>query len=172
MGGLITRVALLGSAQGWDGFPSKLNVSNVVTLSTPHQGVADGFAHDDRQWNQMAKGSPFLTRLHEPGSGLDGDWAEGTDWSLVGSDEDETVVFASGIDHGNHADQKYGYWDESGDSGEVTHSAVRTLYGENGYKLNYSRGGETHTTEPAGRRSRPPSRRPRRSVTGCRPRAL
>ena len=113
-------------------------MTNVVTLSTPHQGVASGFAHDDRQWNQMAKGSPFSTRLHEPGSGLDGDWADGTDWSLVGSDEDETVRIASGIDNGNHADQKYGYWDESSDSGEVTHSAVRTLYGENGYKLNYS----------------------------------
>ena len=41
MGGLITRVALLGSAQGWEGFPPKLDVNNVVTLSTPHRGVAN-----------------------------------------------------------------------------------------------------------------------------------
>ena len=47
MGGLIARVALLGSAQGWEGFPPKLNVDNVVTLSTPHQGVANPSAHDD-----------------------------------------------------------------------------------------------------------------------------
>ena len=41
MGGLIARVALLGSAQGWEGFPPKLDVNNVVTLSTPHRGVAE-----------------------------------------------------------------------------------------------------------------------------------
>jgi alpha-beta hydrolase superfamily lysophospholipase len=32
MGGLIARLALLGSAQGWAGFPSKFDVDNVVTL--------------------------------------------------------------------------------------------------------------------------------------------
>ena len=64
MGGLVTRVALLGSAQGWDGFPAKLDVDDVVTLSTPHQGVADGSAHDDEQWSQMRPGSGFLERLH------------------------------------------------------------------------------------------------------------
>jgi pimeloyl-ACP methyl ester carboxylesterase len=137
MGGLITRVALLGSAQGWNGFPSKLEVSNVVTLSTPHQGVADPSAHDDEQWRQMAPGSSLLERLHAEGSGLGDDWAKGTDWSLVGSHEDATVTHASGIDKGNDADQKYGYQDDAGDSGEVTHGGVRTLYGENKYSLKY-----------------------------------
>jgi pimeloyl-ACP methyl ester carboxylesterase len=137
MGGLIARVALLGSAQGWDGFPSKLNVDNVVTLSTPHQGVANPNADDDEQWRQMAPGSGFIRRLHENGSGLGDDWADGTDWSLVGSHEDATVSHDSGIDAGNFADQKYGYQDDAGDSGEVDHSAVRTLYGENRYSLKY-----------------------------------
>jgi pimeloyl-ACP methyl ester carboxylesterase len=138
MGGLIVRVALLGSAQGWDGFPSnKLNVDDVVTLSTPHQGVASPSANDDRQWQQMGPDSPFIDRLHEQGSGLGDDWADGTDWSLVGSKEDATVSHDSGIDKGSHADQKYGYQDEPDDSGNVSHTGVRTLYGANRYHLSY-----------------------------------
>jgi pimeloyl-ACP methyl ester carboxylesterase len=137
MGGLIARVALLGSAQGWNGFPSKLNVNNVVTLSTPHQGVANPSAHDDRQWNQLDPDSGFMERLHERGSGLGDNWARGIDWSLVGSREDATVEYDSGIDKGNYADQKYGYQDDPEDSGEVDHSALRTLYGENKYDLRY-----------------------------------
>jgi pimeloyl-ACP methyl ester carboxylesterase len=137
MGGLIARVALLGSAQGWEGFPSKLDVDNVVTLSTPHQGVANPSADDDRQSQQMQPGSAFIDRLHENGSGLGDDWADGTDWSLVGSHEDTTVEHDSGIDKGNFADQKYGYQDDSGDAGEVDHGAVRTLFGENEYSLQY-----------------------------------
>jgi pimeloyl-ACP methyl ester carboxylesterase len=137
MGGLIARVALLGSAQGWKGFPAQLNVANVVTLGTPHQGVSNPSANDDRQWNQMDPESGFMDRLHEAGSGLDDDWAIGTEWSLVGSEEDATVSYGSGIDKGNHADQKFGYQDDSGDSGEVSHSGVRTLYGKNRYALRY-----------------------------------
>jgi pimeloyl-ACP methyl ester carboxylesterase len=137
MGGLITRVALLGSAQGWAGFPSRLDVDNVVTLSTPHQGLANPSANDDRQWQQMDPDSGFMDRLHEPGSGLGDGWAQATEWSLVGSEEDATVTYDSGIDKGSYADQKYGYLDDSGDSGEVTHSAVRTLFGENRYSLRY-----------------------------------
>jgi hypothetical protein len=44
-------VALLVSAQGWDGFPPKLKVYDVVLLSTPHQGVANPSAADDRHEN-------------------------------------------------------------------------------------------------------------------------
>jgi pimeloyl-ACP methyl ester carboxylesterase len=146
MGGLITRVAMLGSAQGWDGFPSTLDVDNVVTLSTPHQGVADPSAHGDRQWEQMTPNSGFMTRLHQDGSGLGDDWADGTDWSLVGSFEDTTVRHDSGIDKGGFADQKYGYQNDPGDSGEVGHSAVRTLYGENRYNLNYWHASGDHPT--------------------------
>jgi pimeloyl-ACP methyl ester carboxylesterase len=138
MGGLVTRVALLGSAQGWDGFPSrKLNVDNVVTLSTPYRGVANPSAADDRQWEQMAPGSGFLKRLHANGSGLGEAWADGTDWTLAGSSEDATVGYASGIDKGAHADQKFGYQDDPRDSGDVDHTGIRTLHGENRYDLTY-----------------------------------
>jgi pimeloyl-ACP methyl ester carboxylesterase len=138
MGGLVTRVALLGSAQGWEGFPAhKLDVDDVVTLSTPHAGVRDPTAHADRQWQQMRPGSGFIKRLHASGSLLDDAWADGTDWSLVGSREDGTVGHDSGIDKGNFADQKYGYQDDPGDSGNVSHTGVRTLFGDNRYDLSY-----------------------------------
>jgi pimeloyl-ACP methyl ester carboxylesterase len=158
MGGLVTRVALLGSAQGWKGFPhGKLNVDNVVTLSTPHRGVSKPSANDDRQWEQMDPGSGFMTRLHEQGSELGDDWANGTDWSLVGSDEDEVVSFQSGIDKnfaGTTADQKYGYWKKR-DGLLVDHEGVRTLGagkrdGKDRYKLNYWHAAGSHpphTTE-------------------------
>lgn len=135
MGGLVTRVALLGSAQGWDGFPSKLDVNNVVTLGTPHQGVSNPSVHDTRQWNQMdnrdGKESGFMERLHQ--DDLSGSWASGTDWSLVGSTEDGTVNYNSAIDKGNPADQKYGYYDNGG---KIDHSKIRELRGGT-YTLRY-----------------------------------
>jgi pimeloyl-ACP methyl ester carboxylesterase len=137
MGGLVTRVALLGSAQGWSGFPPKLDVDDVVTLSTPHRGVAAPGAHDDRQWTQMAPGSGFMKRLHEPGSGLGDEWASGTEWSLVGSEEDGTVSYASGIDKGGFAHQKFGYRANGEDSGRVDHTGVRTLFGRDRFDLTY-----------------------------------
>jgi pimeloyl-ACP methyl ester carboxylesterase len=158
MGGLVTRVALLGSAQGWEGFPDrKLDVDNVVTLSTPHRGVADPGANDDRQWNQMDPGSGFMERLHERGSELGDTWADGTDWSLVGSDEDAVVTFESAIDKhfaATTADQKYGYWKRR-DGLLVDHTGVRTLGagapdGKDNYKLNYWHAAgdhPPHTTE-------------------------
>jgi pimeloyl-ACP methyl ester carboxylesterase len=147
MGGLITRVALLGSAQGWAGFPAhKLDVENVVTLSTPHQGVANPSAHDDRQWQQIRPGSDFLTRLHK--DGLGDRWAAGTDWSLVGSHEDTTVAHDSGIDKGHAADQKFGYADDPRDGGEVTHTAIRSQFGSNAYSLIYVTGRDSpHRTD-------------------------
>lgn len=144
MGGLVTRVALLGSAQGWKGFPPKLDVNNVVTLSTPHQGLAHA-SDGDEQLRQMSRGSGFLKRLHEHGSGLGDSWASGTDWTLIGSQEDSTVSYASGIDKGHHADQKFGYQSNAHDSGAVTHSGVRTLFGKNRYDLNYSHVTTQHT---------------------------
>lgn len=132
MGGLVTRVALLGSAQGWQGFPSgKLKVGNVVTLGTPHQGVSSPGASDTRQWKQMRPGSGFLDRLQE--DKLSGGWASATDWSLVGSREDGTVSYDSAIDKGNAADQKFGYL---ANGGKVTHTGVRAL-SSGRYALSY-----------------------------------
>ncbi len=129
MGGLIARVALLGSAEGWEGFPAKLDVANVVTLSTPHQGLAKG-SDKDEQTRQMSAGSGFLKRLHE--SRL-----SGADWTLIGSHEDGTVKHDSAIDNGEHADQKLGYGANGQDAGEVDHTGIRELHGSSRYDLTY-----------------------------------
>jgi triacylglycerol esterase/lipase EstA (alpha/beta hydrolase family) len=141
MGGLISRVALLGSAHGWtapngEQFPPKLNVDDVVTLGTPHQGVSNPSAHGDVQWRDMAPGSALIGGLHEDDRGLDDAWASGTEWSLIGSKEDGTVSYDSGIDKGFFADQKFGFQDAR-DSGNVSHTGIRTLFGENRYALRY-----------------------------------
>ena len=81
----------------------------------------------------MQPGSTFIERLHE--DQLDDAWADGTDWSLVGSHEDGTVSYDSAIDKGDPADQKFGYLDNGG---KVTHTGVRTLFGSNDYHLRYA----------------------------------
>ncbi|MBE9373814.1 alpha/beta fold hydrolase [Saccharopolyspora sp. HNM0983] len=150
MGGLVTRVALLGSAQEWTepDFPDgKLPVNNVVTLGTPHQGIADPDQHDAGQWEQMRPHSGFMKRLRADGNGLDADWAAGTDWTLVGSAEDKTVTYTSAIDEGNRADKKFGYQDDPEDADAVTHDGLRTI-GEGAFSLRYWEKGEpTQETE-------------------------
>lgn len=156
MGGLVTRVALLGSGQHWDdpNFPDKrLNVPNAVTLSTPHQGVIDTDKHGTDQWQQMDPDSSFMTRLDRSDSKLNGDWNCGgsggctTDWTLVGSHEDGTVSYNSGIDEGNPAHKKFGY-QNADDSGEVNHGNIRELH-SGCYDLHYwhSGGHPRHETK-------------------------
>ncbi|TCP54099.1 PGAP1-like protein [Tamaricihabitans halophyticus] len=134
MGGLITRVALLGSAKGWAGFPKKLDVGDVVTLGTPHQGISKPDANDDTQWKSMRPGSTFLDVLQEPKNQLGEKWASGTDWTLLASDEDATVSGESAMDKGNHADHKFRY--KTGNDGKVSHSGLRKLTSGK-YELRY-----------------------------------
>lgn len=148
MGGLITRVALLGSAKGWDGFPSApLKVGDVVTLGTPHEGVVNESGPNNTQWKSMNyPESSFMRALHAPRNRLSGsNWASGTDWSFVGSNEDSTVSGSSGIDQGNYANHKYRYLD--GNSPEVTHTGIRTWY-RGDYRLRYwhAKDGQSHDT--------------------------
>ncbi|MBE9376300.1 hypothetical protein IQ251_17765 [Saccharopolyspora sp. HNM0983] len=157
MGGLITRVALLGTAQGWDDFPTdsdgspaELNVDDVVTLGTPHQGVIQKFGNtnDDTQWKSMDPDSEFMRVLHLPENRLSRDWAQDVDWSFVGSNEDDTVTGESAIDIGFHADHKYLY--RGGNELEVTHGTIRTFVaGDHHFNLRHTHVGEgtTDTTE-------------------------
>lgn len=84
MGGLVTRQML-------EMYGKQLNVDDVVTLGTPHAGTegltswsAACFAA--YQCMQMKPGSSFITNLeHNPQS------SEPTQWSLIGTYNDETV---------------------------------------------------------------------------------
>jgi pimeloyl-ACP methyl ester carboxylesterase len=148
MGGLVTRVAMLGSAKGWDGFPKgKLKVSDIVTLSTPHQGILDNDKYDSTQWDSMVPGSTFLDVLQAPENRIDQSWADGTDWSFAGSDEDNTVSMGSGIDKDRHADHKYRYLPDA--DYDISHTNIRLLGpGRAKFNLRYwhSSEGEPHDT--------------------------
>lgn len=148
MGGLVTRVALLGSAQGWEGFPKgKLKVSDVVTLATPHQGITDPGKYNSTQWDSMKPGSTFMDVLHAPENRLTESWAKGTDWSFVGSDEDGTVSYDSAIDKGYHADHKYRYRPDA--DYDISHTNIRKLApGKEKFNLRYwhSSEGKEHDT--------------------------
>ena len=195
MGGLISRVAVLGTREDWPGFPPKVAVEDVVTLGTPHQGLTKGCSNpgkdpDDgctRQWHQMTRksqgGSGFIAKLHESAKGkkdrgFDDPWAKGIDWSLVGSLEDKTVFYNSGIDEGYYAHQKYGFDDDLSNNGvpdcsdpDISHGNLRQLTGSGGYCLRYwhhGPDGGPYTTEDGWSRSRWRSRRPRTRATTCR----
>ena len=107
-------------------------MNNVVTLSTPHQGVADA-GPDDTQWKQMQPGSDFLDRLHAKHQ-LDDAWADGTDWSLVGSHRGRHGVARLGDRQGRPRRPEVRLRRQLA-RGEVTHTGVRTLFGSNDYHL-------------------------------------
>ncbi|MBK1783187.1 esterase/lipase family protein [Prauserella cavernicola] len=148
MGGLVSRVAILGSAKGWEGFPpGPLKVSDVVTLATPHKGILDTDKYDSTQWDSMNPDSYFMEVLHKKENQLDQKWASGTDWSFVGSDEDETVSGSSAIDKGHYADHKFRYLRDA--DYEISHTAIRKLVpGKDKFNLRYwhASEGESHNT--------------------------
>lgn len=152
MGGLVTRVALLGTAKGWAGFPKDsdgdpvdLNVDDVITLGTPHQGVIQKFGDTpgDKQWKSMHPDSEFMRVLHAEENRLSKPWADDIDWSFAGSNEDDTVTGESAIDVGFSADHKYLY--RGGNKLEVTHQTIRTFVaGDRHFNMRH-----THTGEDA-----------------------
>ncbi|OLT39974.1 hypothetical protein BJF85_06360 [Saccharomonospora sp. CUA-673] len=146
MGGLVTRVALLGTAEGWDGFPPSMDVENVTTAGTPHQGVAEERDDYTEQWDQMEPGSDFLEMLHGEGRALGDAWTEGTDWTVIGSDADEIVDHDSALDDGSAPDQAFGYVDNGS---AIGHSGLRTISGPpHDYNLTYrNSSGEHHTAD-------------------------
>ncbi|GAA1198667.1 hypothetical protein [Prauserella alba] len=146
MGGLVTRVALLGTAEGWSGFPPSMDVDNVATAGTPHQGVKEDRDDYTAQWDQMEQGSGFLDALHADGRELGDAWTDGTDWTVIGSAEDGVVSYDSAIDKGNRADQKFGYLSHDAGTAAVTHSGIREITGPHTYEMHYWHDSGDHDT--------------------------
>jgi triacylglycerol esterase/lipase EstA (alpha/beta hydrolase family) len=94
MGGLVIRAALDGVANRQPGFPARLQVTDVVTSSTPHAGtpVVTRCAGRVEQCAQMLPGSGFLTNLGQNPQGV-----AGTDWTLIGSRRDQSVPARSAV---------------------------------------------------------------------------
>src|SRR5262249_51798749 len=98
MGGLIIRAAIKGTQAHEAGFPPYLYVEDVSTLSTPHRGTANWgstFVCSDQQCQDMKPGSSFFSWLgatyngYQPGENPQS--AMGTDWTLIGFDDDQVV---------------------------------------------------------------------------------
>ena len=112
MGGLIIRYALAQVQRGHADFPPSLRVEDVVTLGTPHGGGRwNSFCgvggKCTLQVDQMAMGSDFLNWLQTYAWEPDG--YGGTDWSTMGSDDDNWVAAdrAVGSDSDGDPIQKY-----------------------------------------------------------------
>jgi hypothetical protein len=106
-------------------------VTNAVTINSPHQGVrqTDSWKNcHNTQCDQMRPGSSFLTALHHAPQG-----SGGTDWSLTGSSQDQTVSWSSGVDLDHRAQHKFHYLagQPSGLDAMLTHGAIKQAYAHN-----------------------------------------
>ncbi|MFG1999892.1 esterase/lipase family protein [Spirillospora sp. NPDC048911] len=140
MGGLIAAAALVGvhkyggRTRTW---PPYLRVTDVVTLSTPFQGVTCAAAR--LQCHDLRAGSPFLRWLasyqNPQGRG-------GTDWTLIGAYDDTQVVPRSAL--GTAARHKIVYLRGQ----RVTHTNVRYFAKGARWKFRYSHqwGKQVHQT--------------------------
>ena len=92
MGGLITRYAVAQVALGHPEFPPSLLVEDAVTVGTPHGGSGWAWFCYNQQCYDMRGGSSFLNWLdaNAPNPG-----APATDWTNLGSDDDEVVAWDS-----------------------------------------------------------------------------
>jgi hypothetical protein len=99
MGGLVIRAALAGTQSGEAGFPPYLHVEDVTTLATPHAGIGVAFGCNlvgTQQCKDMAPGSDFFNWLSASG-GSNPQGASGTDWTLIGFDDDLLVKAGSAV---------------------------------------------------------------------------
>ncbi|HEX2038733.1 MAG TPA: hypothetical protein VHF47_03255 [Acidimicrobiales bacterium] len=95
MGGLITRYALAQVARGHADFPPYLYVEDIVTLGTPHAGTGWANFCWTTQCEQMRPGSSFVNWLASNAPNPQG--SGGTDWTAVGSYNDEIVSETSAV---------------------------------------------------------------------------
>jgi hypothetical protein len=137
MGGLVTRSAINGYHNHWAGWPPLLYVEDVATLGTPHLG-SGWFANTfctSLQCQQMRPGSAYLnpSRLStNPQSGM------GTDWTTMGSDEDNIIPMnsaADGMPQAGHrirylgdADIEHGSWLNANPNGINFHCEFWNFY--------------------------------------------
>lgn len=99
MGGLLIRYALARTQRGHKEFPPYLLVDDVVTMGTPHEGAP--FADGCTSWNEyhhcgeMSPNSALIMWLEDHARNPQG--KGGTQWTVMGSEEDEVVPPSSGV---------------------------------------------------------------------------
>lgn len=95
MGGLIARGAVQGSTAGESGFSGPLLVEDVVTLAAPHAGAA--WYSYLCLWGQCSQLKPGATDIKWMGTNGAPQDADGVDWTVFGSTNDDTVPSDSAL---------------------------------------------------------------------------
>lgn len=96
MGGLIARYAVAGVANGHADFPPALLVEDVMTMGTPHGGTGWAYGCAWVECFEMRPGSSFMGWL--AANAQDPQATGGTDWTLMGSEDDGIVSHTSAVD--------------------------------------------------------------------------
>lgn len=95
MGGLIARYAVAGVANGDPDFPPSLLVEDAVTIGTPHTGTGWAYGCGWVECHEMRPGSSFMSWLSANGQNPQA--TGGTDWTLMGSEDDQIVSASSAV---------------------------------------------------------------------------
>lgn len=137
MGGLVVRRAIMGPNDSTVGYKGKkLNVRDVVTLSSPHNGSYWDCVENpicSTQRNQMNPGSAFqrwMWKMHKQGRDQG---RYGTQYTAVGSDYDGVVSNASALSIG--AEIKVSYYR----SNRLTHGDMWAIGKGRTYKYDYNK---------------------------------
>jgi triacylglycerol esterase/lipase EstA (alpha/beta hydrolase family) len=145
MGGLVLRAAITGTSRGLSGWPAYIYVEDAVTIGTPHNGASSLLTGlcNSVQCAQMRKGSSFLTSLADNAQA-----AGGTDWTMIGTEDDDTVMVESATTESGGAGHYVWYYSGQGLEHTVEPGNVSGTY-RNRY-MNYYTGTTTWYYQAAG----------------------
>jgi len=93
MGALISRGGVYGASIGASGFSAPIDVEDEVTLGGPHEGAA--WYSYLCLWGQCSSLKPGSTDLNWLNGNRNPQGKNGTEWSNVGSYQDDVVPYAS-----------------------------------------------------------------------------
>ena len=93
MGGLIARGGVYGAQKAESGFSAPIDVEDVVTLGTPHQGAA--WYSNLCLWGQCTSLKPGATDINWLNQNGNPQGRYGTDWTNIGSNGDWVCPTAS-----------------------------------------------------------------------------
>jgi len=95
MGGLITRGGVYGAQKGESGFSAPIDVEDVVTLGTPHNGAA--WYSNACLWGQCSSLKPGATDINWLNQNGNPQGKNGTEFTTIASNGDWVTPTASGL---------------------------------------------------------------------------
>lgn len=110
LGGLVARAAITGTARyGLPNWPPYIYVEDAVTIGTPHNGTGIARGCFYAQCVEMRPGSAFLNWLADNAQANGG-----TDWTMIGTDDDYFVPAASATTESGGAGHYVRYYNLQG----------------------------------------------------------